>query len=283
MPSTIFTYSPTTGTGSTQISVSAATQNTATADKSSVIGFTAGTSSTTVNLVQKYRPYFTMAGTAFPETGGTLTFTVNSEYDVAFYSIPSWITVKLGQTTYTEGQRIASGTANGSTFSLVAEANTGASRDDNFMSMGHFIGSTPQSYYQYFGTSQTGSGSYSFTSVTMNVTASVHTVGFYDVSVTLTSADDNMESTAWTFGRTTTGATGTIPVKLNAGSAPIEVEILITKQGGTGTGHFINDITFDYGIDSLYDSGDLGDAVVFNTNYQAGEQMDLVIDISESV
>ena len=279
MASNIFAYSPTTGTGSTQISVSAATQNTASSNRSSTIGFSAGTASTAVNLMQKYRPYFVMnSGTAFPETGGTLTFTVNSEYDVAFYSIPSWITVKLGQTEYSEAQKISSGTANGSTFSLVAEANTGTPRDDNFMSMGHYIGNTPQGYFQYFQTTQSGSGSYSWTSVTLHVALSSFPSGLYGVDVTITSADGNMESTGWTLSSLNTAVTAAIPVKLDTGAAPIEIEVTVTKRGSAVTG-YTNSISVDYGTYSLYDSGDIGETYVFNTSYQEGYSIDIGIDI----
>lgn len=279
MASTHYYYNPTAGTGNAQITVSARTQNTGATDQVSTVGLTAGTATTSVNLIQKYRPFFVMAGgTTFPETGGTLYFTVNTEYDIAFYSIPSWITVKRNQTTYTNAERISSGVANGSTFGLIAEANSGVPRDDNFMCMGHYIGNTPQSYYQYFQTTQTGSGSYSWTSVTMNVEIGNMPTGFYSVDVTLTSADGNMESTAWTFTSSSKSGTGTIPVKLNGGAAPIEIEIMVTRIG-SGTLHYTNNIALDYGTDSLYETGDIGETYVFNTSYQGGYSIDIGIDI----
>lgn len=156
MASTHFWYRPTTGNGDTQITISADTTNlTGTTDKVATLTFTAGTASKTVTVRQRYLPIMTQFGSrVFPDTGGSIYFTVNTEYDIVFRSVPDWITIKKGTTTYTEGQRISSGAANG-TFELVAAANTGTARTiSSTMNMAHYIGDTVQNRYSYFSFSQ---------------------------------------------------------------------------------------------------------------------------------
>lgn len=150
MASIYFTYAPTAGTGSAQISVSADTQNATTADTISHIGFSAGTNYAGVTLRQKYQPKMNQFGSStFPDTGGTIYFTVNTEYDIVFRSVPDWITITKNGVTYTEGQRISSGSASG-TYALVAAPNSGEQRTVNYMNMGHYIGNTLQNQYSYF-------------------------------------------------------------------------------------------------------------------------------------
>ena len=150
-----FYVSPVSGNGSTTLSVATAANNTGTTDITDTLTLSTTSSSTTVSLKQLYRPYFSMTGgNTFPNSGGTLYFTVHTEYDIAFWNIPSWITIKRNQTTYSNGTRISKGVADGSIFALIAAENTGATRDDNYMCMGHYIDDTLQTYYQYFGCEQ---------------------------------------------------------------------------------------------------------------------------------
>ena len=171
MASTNYTYSPTSGSNGNTVTASTRTQNTGTANRVAVITLTGGTSTTQVTLKQLYRPFFTMSGgSTFPASGGTLYFTVSTEYDICFQNIPTWITIKRGQTTYTSGQKISKGVANGSIFALVAAENTGNTRADNYMGMGHYFGDTLQTYYQFFSTTQ--EAAYSYRPLTFNVTSS---------------------------------------------------------------------------------------------------------------
>ena len=55
MASTYFYYSPTTGTGNAQVTLSAASTNNTTTDKSASITITNGVSSATVNVIQYYK------------------------------------------------------------------------------------------------------------------------------------------------------------------------------------------------------------------------------------
>ena len=156
MASTKFTYSPTGGTGSTTITCSVNETNIGQSDKTATITLTNGAVATTVVLKQRYRPYFQQFGsTTFPSTGGSIYFTVHTEYDIVFRSKPDWITIKLNDTTYNEGTRISSGVANNSTFTLEAAPNTGQSRGvGSTFNMGHYIGNTLASYVSYFSFTQ---------------------------------------------------------------------------------------------------------------------------------
>lgn len=157
MASDNFWYQPTTGTGNTMISVSAETTNmTGTADKIATIALTAGSATKNVTVKQKYKPVAQQfASTTFPATGGDIYFTIHSEYDVVFRSVPDWITISYNGTVYSEGQRISSGAVDGKTFTLTADPNTGASRSvANTFNMGHYIGNTLQQYVSYFSFTQ---------------------------------------------------------------------------------------------------------------------------------
>lgn len=160
MASEHFWYNPTTGSGNTQVSVSADTMNGSQADRLSTLTFTAGSASKTVSVRQKYMPYKQQfASTTFPATGGNIYFTVHSEYDVVFRSVPDWITISRNSTVYSEGQRISSGVVDNQTFTLTAEANTGETRSVGAtMNMAHYIGDEMQHYYSYFSFTQEGQG-----------------------------------------------------------------------------------------------------------------------------
>jgi hypothetical protein len=143
MASTHFYYNPTTGTGNAVVSVSADTQNATTADKSATITLTNGVNSVTVNVLQKYKPYKMQGPTGIPATGGTITLTARSEYDIVFRSVPTWLTIWSGGTQVQEAQRVSLPTQTG-VFTLSAGTNTGAERSAGYygMNMSHYIGDT---------------------------------------------------------------------------------------------------------------------------------------------
>ena len=157
MASTLFSINPTTGRGNTTVNVSVNEVNSGTQDKVATVTVSNGANSDTVTLRQKYCPYFVQfASTTFPASGGDIYFTIHSEYDVVFRSVPNWITISDGHgTTFYEGQRISSGTVDGQTFTLTADANTGDARTvAATFNMGHYIGLTLQNRVTYFSFTQ---------------------------------------------------------------------------------------------------------------------------------
>ena len=171
MASTNFTYTPTTGPlNNTQVTASTRTNNTSTATKSALITLSNGEKTTQLRVRQLYRPYFTMTSNAdFPATGGTATFVVHTEYDVVFFNIPSWIVLKRGSSVITSGTKVTKANADGATFTLTASENTGNTRSDNSMSMGHYINNVIQAYDQKFSLSQEASNAY--TPLTFDITS----------------------------------------------------------------------------------------------------------------
>lgn len=226
MPSNFFTYSPMSGTGNTIINVSANTQNTGTADNLAAITISNTANSATVELKQLYRPTFNQfASTTFPTTGGDIYFTIHSEYDVAFHSVPSWITISYNGRQYSEGERISSGVVDNKTFTLTAEANTGQPRTvSGTMNMGHYIGDTLQNYYTYFSFQQ--NGVVAPASITLSPTS-------IEVSSAATSATVNMTVENCTFDHFTTSSSGTFTI---VASNPVNNVITLTFPASTTTG-----------------------------------------------
>lgn len=141
MASTNFSYSPTTGTGSQSVSVSANTANATQANRVATLTFTNGEDSASVAIKQKYRPYVGVnGGTTVPQTGGSVYYTVHTEYDVVFRSVPSFVTITANGNTFTEGQRIPAASADSTTFQFAMGENTGETRNYNGMNMAHYIG-----------------------------------------------------------------------------------------------------------------------------------------------
>ena len=226
MPSNFFTYSPTTGTGNTIINVSANTQNTGTADNLAAITISNTANSATVELKQLYRPTFSQfASATFPTTGGDIYFTIHSEYDVVFRSVPSWITISYNGRQYSEGERISSGVVDNKTFTLTAEANTGQPRTvNNTMNMGHYIGDTLQNYYTYFSFQQ--NGVVAPASITLSPT-------YIEVGSAATSTTVNMTVENCTFDHFTTSSSGTFTI---VASNPVNNTITLTFPASTTTG-----------------------------------------------
>ena len=144
MASTYFYYSPTTGTGNAQVTLSAASTNNTTTDKSASITITNGVSSATVNVIQYYKPYVVQGPTTIPATGGTITLTAQSHYDVVFRSVPLWLTIWSGNTQIQEGARVSLAPNTYGIFTLSAGTNDGAQRTSQNagMNMSHYIGDT---------------------------------------------------------------------------------------------------------------------------------------------
>ena len=144
MASTYFYYSPTTGTGNAQVTLSAASTNNTTTDKSASITITNGVSSATVNVIQYYKPYKMQGPTSIPATGGTITLTAQSHYDIVFRSVPLWLTVWSGNTQIQEGARVSLAPNTYGVFTLSAGTNNGAQRTSQYagMNMSHYIGDT---------------------------------------------------------------------------------------------------------------------------------------------
>lgn len=142
MASTHFYYNPTAGTGDAQVTISAATQNTETSDKSATITIGNTASSVTVNVVQYYKPYKMQGPTGIPATGGSITLTAQSHYDIIFRSVPLWLTIWSGNTQFQEGERISLAPNTYGIFTLSAGTNTGAQRSAAYegMNMSHYIG-----------------------------------------------------------------------------------------------------------------------------------------------
>lgn len=158
MASNIFNYTPTSGNGNTIVTAFPIANNGTRTNLYSHVTVRNGTNTALVTLKQKYCPYFLQfASKTFPNTGGTIYFTIHSEYDIVFRSVPDWITISYNGTTFTEGQRLSAVAVNDKTFELTATRNTGADRSvSSTFNMGHFIGNTVQTAVTYFTFSQPG-------------------------------------------------------------------------------------------------------------------------------
>lgn len=146
MASTNFTYSPTGGTGNTNVSVCANTENTSGADYSATLTFSNGTNSKTVSITQRYKPFINVGPTSIPASGGSQNITAHTEYDVVFRSVPNWITaITINGTTYQAGTRISADLVDGQKVYFHASANTGSSsRNTGYagMNMAWYVGNT---------------------------------------------------------------------------------------------------------------------------------------------
>lgn len=158
MASENFIYQPTTGSGNGTITVTANSNNANGTDRTATLTITNGAASKNVTIKQKYRPYFTQnAGSTFPATGGSLNYTVHTEYDVVFRSVPTWIAISQNGTAIAEGQRLTPAEADNKTFTFTAEANTGESRSvGTTFNMGHYLSTGLCRDVSYFSLSQEG-------------------------------------------------------------------------------------------------------------------------------
>lgn len=154
-----FSFTPLTGTNGTVFIVETKETNLSDQDYTGIVVVSDNDGVATareITVNQKYEPIMQQfASTTFPATGGNILFTVHTDYDVVFRSVPDWITISLNGTTYAEGQRISSGVANNQTFTLTAAANTGDTRTvQATFNMGHYIGNELQNRVRYFNFTQ---------------------------------------------------------------------------------------------------------------------------------
>lgn len=158
MASENFIYQPTTGSGSGTITVTANSNNGNRGDRTATLTVTNGAVSKNVTIKQKYRPYFDQnGGSTIPATGGSIYYTVHTEYDVVFRSVPTWITITQNGTAIAEGQRLTPSQADNKTFTFTAEANTGTARTvGNTMNLGHYLSTGLCHYVSYFSFNQEG-------------------------------------------------------------------------------------------------------------------------------
>lgn len=223
MASNNFTYQPTTGSGSAAVTVTANSNNADTADRTATLTITNGAVYKNVYIKQKYRPYFEQnGGSTFPATGGSLNYTVHTEYDIAFRSVPTWITITQNGTAIAEGQKLTPSQADNKTFTFTAEANTGETRSvGTTMNMGHYLSTGLCHYVSYFSFSQEGA----------TPTKNIRLVPFFAgvtstaTSVTLTMAVENC-----TFDHFTTSTAGTFAI---TAATPVNNLIKLTFPANT--------------------------------------------------
>lgn len=233
MASAYFSINPTTGQGNTQVAVSVNSTNGDQTNRLATVSLTNGVNSKSVGLKQTYCPYFQQfASTHFSATGGSIYFTIHSEYDVVFRSVPDWITISYEGTTYAEGQRISSGAVDGKTFTLTADPNTGDARSVGAtMNMGHYIGNVLQNRVTYFNFSQDAGDSM------ITISPSGYTATTQAGSVTYTYSAKSVSSITVSVSSNWATATtngNVITVTYGANTSAQDRLVTITVQG-TGT------------------------------------------------
>ena len=100
-------------------------------------------------MTQNYIPALTrIGGNSIPATGGTIYYTVHTDYDVVFRSIPSFVTITdAGGNILANGQRIAARNIDNTTITVTVSANpTSATRNDSGMNMGHYFNGSISRY-----------------------------------------------------------------------------------------------------------------------------------------
>lgn len=276
MASTVFTYAPTGASGNAVVSVSANTTNTGTTDRSSTVTLTGGGGSTAVSLKQLYRPYVTQITWNVPASGGTAYFVPHTEYDICFSGMPSWITAKRDQTVYSNGDKISKGVADGVQFGFVFDANTGAERDASTVVMKHFYDGSdvPQGNEVHFNIVQSANTG---ENVQIPVNINFNTDGRYvfQVGIQLDSLGTDSETIYFKTG--TTAWTGTLSAEVD-GATPLAMTVKVNKNV-FDRNDYSNNISLDYGTDSLYETGPTETAYIFNTTYQSGEEINIDIDV----
>lgn len=195
-----FSINPTGSVGNnTVITVQTLSENIYHGDRVSNIQLTTtlGTNTATCVATQRYKPYFVQSGTTLPASGGRVTFTAYTEYDIFFSNIPSWATVTFNGSVITEGQRITAYAASGATFTITAEENTGSSRNATNFSMGCYVGQNPVSGVQNITLTQDGGQATVYaTSITLNVESVIYESGTATVTVGPTGANTNITYTS---------------------------------------------------------------------------------------
>lgn len=200
-----FTIDPATGAGRTTITVTPSSYNSDGEDRVSTLTLSNPMYSKQVTLTQKYVPVMTQIGSrTFPASGGSLYFTVDTDYDIVFRSVPDWIEISRNGVVYSEGQRISSGVANHQGFTLTAEPNTGNERSvGSTFNMGHYIGNALQNRVSYFSLTQLGSAVPSIT-----ISPTLVQVSSAGTSATLTMSVENC-----TYSGMTTSSAGSFTIR----------------------------------------------------------------------
>lgn len=277
MASTLFTYSPSTGNGNTNVNVTPSGANTTYADYVSTLTFDNGTDTKSVTLRQKYRPAVLQNSLTIPATGGSITITAATEYDIVFRSVPEWIAITLNGTAIAAGERISSGTASGAVFTLSAPANTGSSRSvGSTFNMGHYIDNDLQQNVSYISVSQPGGAPAPANDINVTVKyAGTAPTGSWQFTVTLISYNGATATTAFTLNRLNTEDDADIPITLNpTGITNITAEVTVHKSSSLPIGTALADMTYEYGEDTETDPAlNMDDPSYFYTTYQAGENM----------
>lgn len=285
MASNNFTYSPASGNGTTNVSVSVQGSNSTHSDKNATLTFSNGTGSKSVTLKQKYIPYLNQQLAIIPASGGSITLTAYTEYDIAFIDKPDWITITRGGTAVPENQRIAATTASGATFTITASENTGATRSvSTTFKMSHYIGDTLQtSNYQYIDVTQASGATPTPTSDDINII-----VGFdnynprnnWTIMVSITSYNSTFNSRTFTLNALKPSDEDYITVALNqTGDTNLDVEVIVNTNGSVPAGFTTNNFcSYDGDTEPDY-SVTLGDTSIFHFIYNPGEDMTISIQI----
>lgn len=279
MASTLFTYSPTTGSGNTNVSVTPIGNNTGTLDRVSVITFSGGGGTKSVTLTQHYRPYFNLSGYRFPSSGGTETLTVYSKNDYFFHGKPSWITLKRNGQTVQEDTRITAG--EGVVYTITADENdsTNARQSRLTYYLGYYTQSGTEAAGEYFLLQQAGQEPSETVSIPVTVVVNRSTSSTFMVTLDLHSLDTEQTSLVLNFPSGTQSWVGTMSGKVSTtGVTQLSMDVTVGKER-TDPNTYSNNIALDYGSDSLYETGSLGTTFTFNTTYQSGEGMTIEIDI----
>lgn len=145
MASNIINVTPTAGTGNSTVSVSPLDTNSY-GDKVSTISVSNGVVTRNLVVTQYGRPTISRIPpyNNVPAAGGTLTYTVQTHYDIVFRSVPTWVHIADGLgNQYSEGQRISAPLPSG-TFNFTIDANTDttSTRNSGSFNMAHYLNNT---------------------------------------------------------------------------------------------------------------------------------------------
>lgn len=279
MASTLFTYSPTTGSGNTNVSVTPTGNNTGTLDRVSVITFSGGGGTKSVTLTQHYRPYFLMDNIRFPASGGTETVTVYSKNYYFFHAIPSWITLKRNGQTVQPDSRIQAG--EGVVYTITADENDSTNSRQSRLTfyLGFYTQDGDDAVGEYFLLQQAGRVETETVQIPLTVIFNTHASDNFSAILNLESYNGEECGTTLNFSSSTPAWIGSIGATVRtSGDTPLVMEVTVGTVG-TDPGTYTNNIALDYGNDSLYETGSLGTTATFNTTYQSGEGITIEIDI----
>lgn len=286
MASTYFYYTPTTGTGNAQVTVSAASVNSTTTDKSATISIANGVSTATVNVIQYYKPYKMQGPTSIPATGGSITLTAMSHYDIVFRSVPLWLTIWSGNTQIQEGERISLAPNTSGVFTLSAGTNDGDERTTQYagMNMSHYIGDTlntlgapiiectQAAYVPPTPTVQTKT-------VDVATTLNYLDEGYVTFDLSASSYNSYVTHTAFTLDTSITRNNSGLEIKyLSDGSSTVEFKLEMWYVDGQGMGQTRDfNVTVGYGSQTQSDNVTSGEKAVFTFTYDSSNSATITI------